>query len=96
MFPEPGEVLHFSEEPDIPRFVPRPVSTRTDVGPYVWAVDRRRAPDYWFPRDCPRVLAWPEPDTAEADRADVLGPGGGDRVHAIEYSWLTAMHRVRL
>lgn len=26
----------------------------------------------------------------------ILGPGGGDRVHAIEYGWLEAMRTVRL
>lgn len=96
MRPGPGEVLHFSEDPTIRRFVPR-LSTIPQVDqPYVWAVDHARCPDYWFPRQCPRAMAWVTPSTLEDDRLRVLGPGGGERVHAIEYEWLEAMRTVRL
>jgi hypothetical protein len=53
MRPEPGQVLHFSEDPTITRFVPHVAATAAQSQPYVWAVDGARAPDYWFPRDCP-------------------------------------------
>jgi hypothetical protein len=94
--PEPGQVLHFSEDPAITRFVPHVAATARQREAYVWAVDASRAPDYWFPRACPRAMAWTTPATSEADRAHVLGPGGGDRVHAIEYGWLDALRTVRL
>jgi hypothetical protein len=55
MRPAPGEALHFSEDPTIEHFIPR--------GSYVWAVDGDRSPDYWFPRDCPRAMAWTVPST---------------------------------
>ena len=48
-----------------------------------------------FSEGCPRAMAWVAPETAERDRA-LLGPGGGSRVHAIEYGWLEAMRTVRL
>jgi hypothetical protein len=89
-------VLHFSEDPTITRFVPHVAATARQPEAYVWAVDAARAPDYWFPRDCPRAMAWTTPETTDADRARVLGPGGGDRVHAVEYSWLDALRTVRL
>lgn len=95
MRPRPGEVLHFSEDPTIPRFVPR-VAAAGRPAAYVWAVDSARCPDYWFPRECPRAMAWATPNSARADRDRVLGPGGGDRVHAVEYGWLEAMRTVRL
>jgi hypothetical protein len=88
MRPAAGEVLHFSEDPTITDFHPHVAGTARVGTPYVWAVDGPRAPGYWFPRQCPRVLAWP---TARSDPLDVeriLGPGGGDRVHAVEYRWL--------
>jgi len=62
----------------------------------VWAVDDGRAPDYWFPRDCPRAMAWATSTSSAADRERILGPGGGERVHAVEYRWLDAMRAVRL
>lgn len=35
----------------------------------------------------PRALAWTVTTTAE-DAARTLGPGGGERVHAVEHRWL--------
>ena len=64
--------------------------------PYVWAVDRGRAPDYWFPRQCPRALAWVRESTSDKDRDRIIGAGCGDRVHAIEYGWLEAMRTTRM
>jgi hypothetical protein len=96
MRPEPGQVLHFSEDPTITRFVPHVVAGAPRPEAYVWAVDAERAPDYWFPRDCPRAMAWVTPETTEADRAHILGPGGGARVHAVEYGWLGAIQTVKL
>ncbi len=95
MRPEPGTVLHFSEDPGITRFDPHVARTARERRAYVWAVDAARAPDYWFPRACPRALAWVEPSTTDADRLRVLGPSA-TRVHLIEYGWLTALQTVRL
>jgi hypothetical protein len=96
MRPEPGQVLHFSEDPTIRRFAPHVAATAHESNPYVWAVDGDRAPDYWFPRECPRAMAWVVPDTAPGDRDLIIGPGCGDRVHGVEYGWLDAMRTVRL
>ncbi|HEX4724185.1 MAG TPA: hypothetical protein VH333_16835 [Pseudonocardiaceae bacterium] len=96
MRPEAGQVLHFSEDPTITRFAPHVAATAHEPDAYVWAVDTDRSPDYWFPRRCPRAMAWRTPATTETDADHVLGPGGGDRVHAIEYGWLDALRTVRL
>ncbi|WIY04442.1 hypothetical protein QRX60_11560 [Amycolatopsis mongoliensis] len=92
MRPAPGEVVHFSEDPTITRFEPHVAATAQQPEAYVWAVDTGRAPDYWFPRQCPRAMAWVVPATTEADRSSL----GAARVHAIEYGWLAAMRSVRL
>ncbi|SFP80801.1 hypothetical protein SAMN05421810_103478 [Amycolatopsis arida] len=96
MRPEPGEVLHFSEDPTITRFVPHVAATARQRDAYVWAVDAARAPAYWFPRQCPRVLAWLTLASDPSDRERILGPGGGERVHAIEYRWLDRLRTARL
>jgi hypothetical protein len=88
--------LHFSEDPTIEAFSPHVARTAQQPEPYVWAVDHDRAPDYWFPRQCPRAMAWVTPDTTEEDRERIIGPGGGVRVHAVEYGWLEAMRSVEL
>jgi hypothetical protein len=89
-------VLHFSEDPSITRFEPHVAATSALRDPLVWAVDAARSPGYWFPRNCPRAMAWARPGTAPADRDVILGPGGGDRVHAIEYGCIDALRTVAL
>jgi hypothetical protein len=96
MRPEPGQVLHFSEDPTITRFAPHVAATAQQPEAYVWAVDHGRCPDYWFPRQCPRAMAWVEPHTTDADRDRIVGAGCGQRVHAVEYGWLAAMRTVEL
>jgi hypothetical protein len=96
MRPGTGEVLHFSEDPTITVFDPHVARTARQAEAYVWAVDGRQAPDYWFPRDCPRALAWSTPRTTAADAERILGPGGGTRVHAVEYGWLERIRAARL
>ncbi|MCX4781518.1 DUF6886 family protein [Streptomyces sp. NBC_01264] len=88
MRPRPGEVLHFSEDPTISVFRPHIAATARHPEAVVWAVDAGQAPHYFFPRQCPRAMAWAGPDTAEADVERIIGPGGGRRVHAIEYGWV--------
>jgi hypothetical protein len=96
MRPEPGQVLHFSEDPSITLFVPHVSATAQQPQAYVWAVDYDRAPDYWFPRQCPRAMAWVCDTTSDVDCDRIIGAGCGERVHAIEYSWLEAMRTARL
>ncbi|MEV6844166.1 DUF6886 family protein [Actinoplanes sp. NPDC051411] len=96
MRPRPGEVLHFSEDPTITLFRPHVALTAQQPEPYVWAVDHDHAPDYWFPRQCPRALVWAGPATTGADRDRLIGAGGGTRVHAVEYSWLPALLAAKL
>jgi hypothetical protein len=96
MRPEPGQVLHFSEDPAITRFVPHVAATTREAEPYVWAVDAAIAPAYWFPRQCPRALVWVGRTTTAADRDRLIGAGCGERVHVIEYAWLEAMQSVKL
>jgi hypothetical protein len=94
--PHQDEVLHFSEDPTITEFVPHVAATARVPEAFVWAVDAERSPAYWFPRQCPRVLAWVGADSAEADVVRIIGSSGASRVHAVEYGWLERMRAVRL
>jgi hypothetical protein len=95
MRPAAGELLHFSEDPTIEHFVPHVAATTSHAEPLVWAVDAVQAPAYWFPRQCPRAMAWVTPTTTAADRHRILSPGS-TRIHAVEYGWLEAMGTVAL
>jgi hypothetical protein len=94
--PGDGEVLHFSEDPTITEFVPHVAATARVSGAYVWAVDATRAPGYWFPRQCPRVLTWAAASSTSSDAARIIGPSGASRLHAVEYAWLERMRTVEL
>ena len=94
MQPRPGEVIHFSEDPAIERFEPHVAVTAQQAEAYVWAVDAEHAPSYWFPRDCPRAMAWRRTDSTLAD-LQLLGPSVS-RVHMIEYRWLERVRTTQL
>jgi hypothetical protein len=94
--PRPDRVLlHISEDATITRFVPQAPRTNATHPPAVWAIDAEHAPLYWFPRDCPRVTAWPRtPDEATAFHAafHTTAP----RLHGIELGWLPRMRTAAL
>ena len=87
---------HFSEDPTITRFVPRPPLERPEVEPLVWTVDDWHAPLYFFPRDCPRVCFWPLPTTTPDDSARWFATVPGRMVIAIESAWLERLRAARL
>ena len=76
--------------------MPHVAATAPQPEAYVWAVDHEQAPGYWFPRQCPRAMAWVGDRTTAADRERIVGAGCGERVHAIEFGWLAAMRATRL
>ena len=92
-----AQVFHFSEDPTIAVFEPRPVRTPAERppgmawlnGPLVWAIDAWHAPMYFFPRDCPRVLLWTTPTTTAADLDRWWRGDRSRRMQAhIEAAWL--------
>ena len=89
-------LFHFSEDPAIAKFEPRPVPIPSDRpagrewlnGPLVWAVEEAHQCLYLFPRECPRILLWATPKTAGADVDRWLE---GKRTRALAYierDWL--------
>lgn len=85
-----GELYHFSEDPTIERFVPHVPPTNPTQPPAVWGIDAAHAPLYWFPRDCPRVTAWPR-DEVERTAFRAAFSTTADRMHAVEAAWLDAI-----
>lgn len=86
-------VYHYSEDPTIEAFAPRP----SRLGePLVWAIDEWHSPLYWLPRDCPRVTFWPLPRTTAADLERWWAHVAGRIVVAIEAGWLERVRACRL
>jgi hypothetical protein len=91
-------LYHFSEEPDIRVFEPRPPPQgwQTLQEPVVWAVDEVHAPAYLFPRDCPRIICWLLPTTTDADRERWWGGRDARFIAHVEWAWLDAMRSTTL
>ena len=92
----PFALWHFSEDPSLGFFQPRPTVSAPDGPPLVWAGDTRHAPMFWFPRDCPRGCVWPVSTTTAADRERFFGQSAAPRVHVIEGGWLDRVLACRL
>jgi len=88
-------LYHFSEEPNISAFVPRPVrvpARRPEGqdwlnGPLVWAIDEQHQPMYLFPRECPRILLWTVAATTPADVKRWFGATDAGVIAHIEWAW---------
>jgi len=91
----PAVLYHFSEDPAINRFEPHVPATNPDQRPAVWAIDAEHAPLYWFPRDCPRVTAWPR-SAAERLAFEAAFATTARRVHGAESAWLARIRDVVL
>ncbi len=86
---------HFSEDPSIVRFEPHIPRSNPKQRPAVWAIDAEHAPLYWFPRDCPRVTAWPRNSGERVEFRKRLVTSAR-RLHAIEATWLDRMRTTQL
>lgn len=97
---------HFSEDPQIAVFHPRPAPPRGAYSDpltpeeasarFVWAIDEENAPLYWFPRDCPRIAYWPLTTTTPEDRERFFGHTSARWTIAIEGGWLERVRDARL
>lgn len=86
-------LFHFSHDPSIVRFEPRP--GRLDE-PLVWAVEESHAWSYCVPRDCPRACFWAGPETSQADIDRFLG-GISKRVDMVlEDRWVILHEAARI
>jgi hypothetical protein len=86
-------VYHFSEDPSITSFAPRPSRLGEAL---VWAIDAWHQPLYWLPRDCPRVCFWPDATTTPADHERWWANVTDRMVIAIEATWLERVRTCRL
>ena len=89
-------LFHFSDDPAIALFEPRPVRVPAARapgrewlnGPLVWATDEAHAILYLFPRNCPRIVVWPTARTTAEDRARWMGPTPARAVAYVEAAWV--------
>lgn len=97
-------LFHFSEDPAIARFEPRPVAVPAARppgrewlnGPLVWAIDEAWQGLYLFPRDCPRILLRQTPATTLEDRARWWGDSAATMIAYVETAWLGRLQAATL
>ncbi len=89
-------LYHYSEDPTIVRFDPRPSSLLPDHQCAVWAIDAEHAAHYWFPRDCSRIAYWVGPETTTADATRFLRYSVAEKIIAIEAAWLARVRDAKL
>lgn len=92
-------LFHFSEDPAIAAFLPRPIHIPSKRppgldwlnGPLVWAIDAWHQSMYLFPRDCPRILTWTVDTTTAADRVKYFNDTNIQMLAYIEQPWLQTL-----
>ena len=97
-------LLHFSDDPSIAVFEPRPVRTPSARppgqdwlnGPLVWAIEEARRALYLFPRDCPRIVMWATPETTAADRERWFAGSAAQVLAYVEWDWLERLRAAEL
>lgn len=89
-------LYHFSEEPNIQVFSPRPSTSFPHLEPAVWAIDEEHAPHYFFPRDCPRVIYWKADWTSEDDTTRFFRDTSVDKIIVVENGWLERIRHTKL
>jgi hypothetical protein len=89
-------LYHFSEDPSIKRFAPRPPLAHPETKPFVWAIDDWHAPLYFLPRDCPRACFWPLPTTSQDDLARFWSYTACRMVITVEWAWIERIQAAKL
>ena len=97
-------LYHFSDNPDIDLFIPRPVRVPVERpegygwlnGPLVWATDEPHQTMYLFPRECPRILLWTTPETTAKDYEFWWRGSTYKRLAYIEHAWLERLQSATL
>jgi len=93
---------HYSEDPQIVMFQPRPVAVPAVRppgqawlnSPLVWAISDAYAFLYLFPRDCPRIVIWSKSDSDPTDCETWLGQH--QRVAYVQTDWLERIAKTTL
>ena len=60
-------LYHFSDDPEIKVFTPRRISKNNDLPPLVWCIDEEHCVNYYFPRQCPRIIYGKSENTSAED-----------------------------
>jgi hypothetical protein len=89
-------LYHFSEDPNIKIFEPRIIDGQKQKTPLVWAVDEEHSINYYFPRECPRIIYCRTNETTEEDNVKFFGNTIYSKIITIENEWIEKINNVIL
>ncbi|WP_309123004.1 DUF6886 family protein [Paenibacillus sp.] len=89
-------LYHFSEDPDIQTFVPRRAERGDASSEVVWAIDEQHAVNYFFPRECPRIIYRKSETMSDEDRERFFSDTTADTVIVTENGWWDRMNETVL
>ncbi len=97
-------LYHFSENGKILQFTPRRVKVPAKRaegmewlnGKLVWAIDSPHSPLYLFPRECPRIIIWRQPQSKAKDVAAYWHDPSKHMVAYFEENWLERIQSTHL
>jgi hypothetical protein len=88
-------LYHFSENPSITEFVPRPAKHWNNEQ-YVWAVEEEHALHYYFPRNCPRVIYWAGEGITQEDIDTFFRYTTARKIIVLEKKWYAKIKNAQL
>lgn len=94
-----SNLYHFSENPEIRQFSPRPSPSETaaEMPPMVWAIHESRVYNYLLPRDCPRISFYSSSSSTPEEIERLMGFDGGCKaVIAFEAAWVERIRKAEL
>lgn len=76
-------LYHFSDSPGIKKFLPKTIPYN-DLPPVVWAIDEEHSVNYFFPRDCPRIIYGKSDNANSSDIQKFFSGTDADRIITVE------------
>lgn len=89
-------LFHFSENPSIKVFEPLANKNFKDLPPAVWAIDEKHSVNYFFPRDCPRVIFSKSNNISEKDAQLFFSATKANTIIAVESAWLETIRQTTI
>jgi hypothetical protein len=89
-------LYHFSEEENIEYFEPRIINNQKEQIPLVWAIDEEHSINYYFPRECPRIIYYKDQDIMEKDDIKFFGNTVSKKIITLENNWIERINNTIL
>ena len=84
-------LYHISENPNIKEFIPRKSEIYKELPPVVWAMNKEHLLNYYFPRECPRIIYRYSDDVTKEDKIQFFSNTISKTIIIAENRWYKKM-----